>query len=653
MLVATHPEAQRLFGVSIQQMAQRILQPPPDLKLSDWAEQHRILASQASEKGPYRLSRVPYLREILEEFSNPEVREMVILKSARLGVTDGVINNGVGYCIDQDPGNILVVWPTKEDAQEWSKETLPELFELTTCLRGKVADAEQRSSDNTILHKRFAGGFLTAIGSNSPRALRRRNARYVFVDEYDALDEKASSQEGDVGRRAARRADASPDAKIVFTGSPRGRRSRIIRDYLSSDQREYFVPCPHCNHLQPLTWDRIQWDKKKDPKTGKTIEHFPQTAYYLCRSCETPIREGRQKRTMIERGEWIAKKPGASVRGWKITTLYSLFVTWGALAEQRIKAKRALQAGDADLMVEFYQQVLAEYFEAQLDKPDTAALAARRETYAAPVPAGVGVLTAAVDVQDDRIELLVKGWGVGQESWDIAHHRIYGDPEQPDVWRRLDLLLFKPFAHELGGELRVRCTLIDSGYKAESVYAYTRRRRALGVWPLKGEPPKRGRPLIAMSKGAVVKDRLWLVDEVRLKLTVLRRLRIELPPGATGAAGYIHFPAPQPDGLDDEYLSQFENEVMIPRQRKDGTTAFEWKVLGPNEAIDLQKYALAALHVLGDAVVNNLGYWVERAAGAGRKAGGPPAARAAADAAPLQATPPRKPRTRMRHRGID
>lgn len=651
-MLTTHPEAQRLFGVAIEELATSVLQPPPELKLSEWAERHRVLASGASEKGPYRLSRVPYLREILDEFSNPEVRELVILKSARLGVTDGVINNAVGYCIDQDPGNILVVWPTKEDAQEWSKETLPELFELTTCLRGKVADAESRSSDNTILHKRFAGGFLTTIGSNSPRALRRRNARYVFVDEYDALDDRASTGEGDVGRRAARRADASPDAKIVFTGSPRGRNSRIIRDYLNSDRREFQVPCPHCGHRQALDWGSIQWEKERDPKTGKTARHFPETAHYVCRACEGVIHEGRQKRAMIERGTWVPQNPGARVRGYKITTLYSLFVSWGALAEQWIAAKRALEAGDPQLRIEFTQQVLAEYWEPTVDKPDTAALSQRREVYAAPVPAGVGVLTAAVDVQGDRLELLIKGWGVGQESWDIAHHRIYGDPEGEDVWKRLDLLLFKPFLHELGGELRVRCTLVDSGNWAERVYKYCARRRSLGVYAVKGEPSKKGRPLLWTSKTATLADRLWLVDEERFKRTILRRLRIQLVPGQAGAPGYIHFPSPQADGLDDEYLSQFENEVVVPEQKPDGSTVFKWKLLGPNEALDLQKYALAALHVLGDAVINNLAHWVERAAALGRLRGGP--RQAATDAARTEPTPPAPPRrSRVRHRGIE
>ena len=648
-MFSTHPEARRLFGLAIEMLAERILQPPPEITLAEWAEGNRILASQATEKGPYRLSRVPYLREPMEAFTDPEVRELVILKSARLGVTDGMINTAIGYCIDQDPGNILVVWPTKEDAQEWSKETLPELFELTACLRGKVADAELRSSDNTILHKRFAGGFLTAIGSNSPRALRRRNARYVFVDEYDALDEKASTQEGDVGRRAARRADASPDAKIVFTGTPRGSKSRIIRDFQRSDQRHFYVRCPHCAHPQILIWENVHWEKDVDPDSGRTIRHRTETAYYRCRSCERAIHEGREKREMIEGGAYKPHNPNAKTRGWKITTLYSLFVTWSSLAEQWVNSKRALESGDADLRVEFMQQVLAEpYGGPTLEKPDAAALAARREVYEAEVPAGVGVLTAAVDQQGDRLELLIKGWGIGQESWDIGHWRIFGDVEADDVWKRLDLLLFRRFQHELGAELRVSCTLVDSGAWAERAYRYARRRHALGVYAVKGEPSLKGRPLIWRGKSGSLAERLWHVDDDRLKRTVLRRLRIEKP-----GPGYVHFPMAGNDGLDDEYLSQFENEVSVPETRPNGITVFKWKVLGPNEAIDLQKYALGALHVLGDSVINNLAHHVERIAALGRARGG---LHAAKDEVPSDARAPgiaKRRRSRIRHKGIE
>ena len=647
MGLTTHPEARRLFGVAIETLGAQILRPPPDLKLTEWAEQNRILGTQASQKGPYRMARVPYLREPMEAFTDPDVREMVILKSARLGVTDALINTPIGFIIDLDPGNILVVWPTKEDAQEWSKETLPELFELTTCLRGKVADAESRSADNTILHKRFAGGFLTAIGSNSPRALRRRNARYVLVDEYDALDEKGTTKEGDVGRRAARRADGSSDAKIIFTGSPRGIKSRIVRDFMNSDQRHYYVPCPHCGHEQILIWDQIRWEHVSDPKTGKTLRHKPETAHYLCQACEQPIREGRQKREMITAGRYKAHNPGAPTRGWKITTLYSLFVTWASLAQQWITSKRALEAGDVELRVEFMQQVLAEPWDPRLERPDTSALTARREIYATDVPLQVGVLTAAVDVQADRLELLVKGWGIGQESWDIGHWRIHGDPESDDVWRRLDTLLFRTFQHEAGAELRVRCTLIDSGNWAERVYRYTRRRHSLNVFPVKGEETKLGRPLLWKSKSKSAAERLWFVDDGRMKKTVLRRLRIERP-----GPGFIHFPAPGNDGLDDEYLAQFENEVEVPKRRANGTTVYEWAKLGPNEAIDLQKYALAALHVLGDAVVNNLPHHVEQAAAAGRRRGG---LKVRSDVVPEHAEEVQKaapPRSRTRHRGI-
>lgn len=241
----------------------QLFTPLKRLKLSDWAEQNRVLSSAtASAPGPFRLDYVPYMREIMDAISDPRVREVVILKSARLGLTEAVINTYVGYIIDQEPGPILVVWPTKDDAQDWSKETLPDLFETTSCLQGKVPEATARDSNNTILHKRFHGGFLFAVGSNSPRTLRRKNAKYVLIDEYDACDQYSKGREGDVGARAIRRADTFNDRKIIKTGSPDlAETSKITRDYLKTDQRVLELPCPHCGAFQELVWKNFQWDK--------------------------------------------------------------------------------------------------------------------------------------------------------------------------------------------------------------------------------------------------------------------------------------------------------------------------------------------------------------------------------------------------------
>lgn len=610
--VGTHPEARRLYGLAIEEMAPRLLAPATELSLAEWMEEHRVLGPPIA--GPYRFEQAPYLREICEAFTDPDFREGVVLKGSRVGYTE-VINGAIGYIIDQDPGNVLVYWPTKEDATRWAKETLPELIRTTLCLQGKIADPQQgRAVNTTILHRRFVGGWLQAIGSNSASSARGQNARYVFIDEYDVLDARRNQKEGDFGARAVRRVQNDPNGKILKGGSPQAIGSRVLRDYLESDQREWHARCPHCGHLQIPIWDNVRWEKLRDAKGGVLV-HQVETAHYVCIQCAAVIHEGPERDAFIANGRFIARYPGRRKWGWKVPGLLSLMVQLAVFAGEYTAAVEQLKReGDPDLLIEFKQQVLAEPFQFQGQAGEVVALTERRELYPAEVPAGVGLLVAVVDKQDDRLELLVRGFGVGQEAWDIAHHRIYGDPEQPEVWERLAQLVWRPFTHESGARLYVRAVGVDSGDAPEAVYKWVKRHAARNVWSLKGAEMKKGQPML-MRSSTKFAERLFLLDDARFKRQVLRRLRIKEP-----GPGYMHFPMPQADGLDDEYLKQFDNELEAPRgKRPDGSLITRWVKKGPNEAIDLAKMALVMLHILGDAVLQNLPQLVQQVQAEGEK----------------------------------
>jgi phage terminase large subunit GpA-like protein len=608
--IATHPEAQRLYGLAIEEMGPALLAPAPDLTLGEWMESNRVLGDSSPIKGPYRFENAPYLREIADAFTNPEFRRGVVLKASRVGYTE-VINGAIGFIIDLDPGNILVYWPTQPDAVRWAKETLPELIRTTPALHGKIADPEAgRAPNTTILHRRFLNGWLSAIGSNSPSSARGQNARYVFIDEFDVLDARRNKKEGDFGARAVRRAQNDPNAKILMGGSPQAVDSRTNREYLASDQREYHGKCPHCGVLQALIWDNIRWEKERDEK-GVVLVHKTRDAEYACVSCGAVIHEGPEKEKFlsIEHGaRWIPRFPGRDVWGWKIPAILSLMVPWGTLAGEYVTAVDQLKReGDPDLLIEWKQQVMAEPFEFRSTTGELVKPAMRREVYPAEVPAGVGLLIATVDKQDDRLELLIRGFGVGQEAWDIAHHRIYGDPEQLDVWTRLSQLVWRPFQHEGGAQIFVRAVGVDSGDAPERVYAWVKKYAARNAWSLKGTKMKKGQPLVMRSKTKHA-ERLFLIDDARLKRQVLRRLRIKEP-----GPGYMHFPMPGRDGLDDDYLAQFENEREVPKGKSaDGHMLTTWEQKGPNEAIDLAKMALGVLSILGDAVTANLPQLVQR-----------------------------------------
>lgn len=620
MRLATHPEALRKLSQSFIHAAQRILAPPPETTFAEWCEENRYLTTEGGSAvpGPYRLSRTPYLRGIMDAISDPATRVVVVKKAARLGVTEGLINNYIGYSIDLDPGPILVVWPTRDDATEWSKETLPQLFATTVALKDKIPTRREKDSNQTILHKRFPGGWLTAVGANSPRTLRRRNARKVLIDEYDACS-TTQTKEGDVGQRAIRRADAFDDAKIIITGSPAYKgASPIERDYEHSTREKLYIPCPHCGEFQVLRWSSVRWDKtyerggvrkrwselswSADIGEGWLVqEHHPDTAHIVCIHCGG-LMDDLERRRAVPLGEWRADNPGHKVRGFELNTLASLFpqASLPNLVDEWIKAQR-----DKSLMQVFINTVLGEAWEDRDGTPDSERLLRRREQYPAEVPMGAGLLIGLVDVQIDRLELLIKGFGIGEESWNILHTRIEGDPSDPEVWQMLDRLWQRPFRHESGNEIRVRSLFVDAAYATDDVAKYVKPRAKLGVRAIRGVVQKQGEHLLRRVVSKNTRMRITLVQDEPFKEKVFARLAIREP-----GPGYIHFPTK--DLVDDDYVRQLSNEVPMLRPSRGGGLKRVFVKKGPNEAVDLEKYALAALYILGAAVRYSLPQLVQQ-----------------------------------------
>ncbi|MFQ5473940.1 MAG: terminase gpA endonuclease subunit, partial [Dehalococcoidia bacterium] len=240
---------------------------------------------------------------------------------------------------------------------------------------------------------------------------------------------------------------------------------------------------------------------------------------------------------------------------------------------------------------------------ASVDEMD---LISRREDWSSELPQhtdlpdGVAVLTMGVDVQADRIEYEVVGWGRGEESWSIRYGRIYGDVKQdPAVLEELDRLLGRAWTHAKGFPLWIRGACIDSGYATQAVYHYCkpRLRRALPnglpqfVFAIKGRS-QAGRTVwpeaSTSTRGLKSRINLWTLGVDAAKEQIYSRLGI-LKPGP----GYCHFPADRPL----RYFEQLTAEQMVARYRA-GRRAVVWelKVAGrPNEALDCRVYAYAAI----------------------------------------------------------
>ncbi len=569
--------------------------------MSEWADRHRRLArANSAEPGTWRTSRVPFLRAIMDDLSDPDVEEVVFRKSAQIGYTDGVIGNCIGYYIDHEPSPIMVVQPTIDDAEKWSKDKLQPMLEETPRLASKVT-LGGRDSSNTILAKRFPGGTLRAVGTNSPRALRSTSARIILFDEVDAYP-PSSGAEGDAITLGKKRAMTFGNRKFLEGSTPTMRgTSRIDALYEESDQRRFYVPCPHCGHRQVIEWRNVIW----------TPDH-PETAHLMCDpeqkdadgrgGCAAVIEE-RDKVRMVQAGEWRATFPGRRVHGYHINAFYSLFAgaRWEVLVREFLEAK-----GNREKVQVWTNTVLGESFEEDGERVDVAGLAANLESFTKRpgvegeylVPMGACVLTAAIDVQGDRLEYSVRGWAPGRESWLVDTGIIPGDPGLDTVWREADRLLWRDFHHECGASMKVSGLFVDTGgHHSAQAYAFTKARRNRNWFAIKGSSVETAPVLSRPTRNNSAKAILYIIGTHAAKDLIFSMLKIRKPPRTdppTPAPGYQHLP----DWLDNEQLEQITSEKVITRYKL-GRPARAWvKVRDRNEQLDLFVYELAAFTFL-------------------------------------------------------
>jgi phage terminase large subunit GpA-like protein len=556
--------------------ATSIYAPPPILTVSQWADRFRRLSPEgSSEPGQWITSRAEYQRGIMDAVNDPAIETVVVMSSAQIGKTEA-INNMIGYFIQQDPSPMLVIQPSEQMAEAWSKDRLAPMLRDTPCLSGKVKDPRSRDSGNTLLHKQFAGGHLTVIGSNAPSSLAGRPIRIVFGDEVERYPPSAGT-EGDPVSLARARARNFWNRKFIWTSTPTIKGGRIDKLYEGSDQRRYHVPCPHCHAMQVLVWGQVTWPKNQ-----------PELAVYACGACAAEITDA-DKPEMLRRGAWVAEKPGGSVAGFHISALYSPWTTFGEMARDFLDAKHSRSP---EILKTWVNTWLGETWEDEGLTVDDGSLLSRREEYEAPVPAGGLVLTASVDAQDDRLECEVVAWGIGEESWSICHKTFRGNPAKPEVWRELDEHLQLTFEHESGVLLRIACTFVDSGgHHTKQVYAFCKAREARRVYACKGiagaGKPLAGRP----TKGNVMGALLFPVGVDTAKEILFARLKLnEFGPG------FCHFPKVEP--YDEEYFKQLTAEKQKTKYKNGFPTKFWEKIRPRNEALDLRVYAMAALDAL-------------------------------------------------------
>jgi phage terminase large subunit GpA-like protein len=576
------------------------LLPDRALTVSEWADRHRMLSPRASaEPGRYRTDRTPYMRAIADALSPTHpARRIVVMKSAQVGFTE-VGNNWIGYVIHHAPGPMLAVQPTVELAKRFSRQRIDPLIAESPALRERVKPARSRDAGNTMLSKEFPAGILVITGANSAVGLRSMPARYLFLDEVDAYPPSADAEGDPVALAEARTRTFSWRSKVLLGSTPTIQGlSRIEREYEASDQRRYFVPCPHCREMQWLKFERLRWGKGR-----------PEATHYICASCDSRIEE-HNKTAMLEAGEWRptaeAQDPGTI--GFHISALYSPvgWFSWENIA-------RLWEAATTDeAKRSFKNSVLGETWVETGEAPDWQRLYERREPWQiGTVPSGGLFLTAGADVQKDRVEVDVWAWGRGLESWLVGHIVVEGGPEQAETWEELGLLLDQTWLHAHGTRIGIAKFAIDTGYEAPAVYAWARKVGHAQAAPIKGvEGFNRTAPVAGPTHVDVTEGgkklrrgaRLWTIAVATFKSETYRFLRLstptdeELSAGAKFPAGYVHLPR----GADAEWVKQLVAEQLVTVKTKRGFSRLEWQKLRErNEALDCRVYARAAAWIAG------------------------------------------------------
>lgn len=582
------------------------MKPPEDLTVSQWADKNRRLTSESSaEVGKWRTSRTPYMFDILDSFTDPLIEHIVVVAASQVGKSE-TINNMVGYCIDQDPGPILLIQPTIDDVKRYSEMRIAPMIRETRCLKRKVADPKSRDAANTKRQKSFPGGVLVMTGSNVAHDLSSMPIRYVFGDERDRWATSAGS-EGDPWELAVARTRTFYNKKMVEVSTPTVKgASAIENSYNLGTMERWKTQCPHCGEYVELTFDNIRFEYDAAENGDKKIFHISEI-FYVCPECGGISDEHTMK---SQPAKWVATVPEArkhhKTRSFWLTAWVSPWATWESIILQ------FLQAGtDSAKLQVVYNTQFGELWEERGDIASEDDVMARREVYEAEVPDGVLLLTCGVDTQDDRLEYEVVGHRRYGETWGIKKGVILGRPDTEEVWERLDEVLSHKYKFKSGVSLQISLTFIDEGgHFTQEVRQHCLARQYDHVFAIKGAnrpdipytaPPKKQKIVV---NGKVI-GQVW-VYEIGVnagKQKIVDNLRVQSP-----GANYCHFP------LRDDYGKQFFKQLMsehlayVPKLKH----PWQWqKIPGHerNEAFDIRNYNLAACEILSpdwDAIEQKL-----------------------------------------------
>lgn len=572
------------------------LKPLPKTSVSQWADNHRMLSSGISaEPGKWKTSRAPYQKDIMNAFTEPGIHRVVVKSSSQIGKSD-MMNNVIGRFAHLDPCAIMMIQPTIDMAQDYSKTRIAPMIRDTKVLNNLFYDVKSRDANNTILSKVFPGGRLIMCGANSPAGLASRPIRILLADEVDRFPDSAGT-EGDPVDLAAKRMTTFWNSCMGLFSTPTNEgSSRIDEEYLAGTQEEWQHKCPNCGEYHLLRHIDMTVDYKeiKTPSGKKTV--IVNDVKWRCPHCGFSFSEKEMKQTPQK---YISRNADAlknGIRSFFVNGFTSPWMTWSKIMREWLEAK-----GDPEREKVIMNTVFGESYKQKGAFEDEQIFLRRRESYGAELPNGVLLLTAAIDTQDNRLEYEVVGWGKEEECWGIRKGIVLGAPNQDRTWKEIDNILDKTYHFADGKGLKVVRTFIDSGgHYTSDVYNYCQKNFHKQRFAIKGRGGP-GIPLIyKIAKANNAKAPLILLGVDDGKQQIMDRLSIDSP-------GPLYFHFPQDEGIkelsnrgyDDLYFKGIISEHKKVYKRN-GVLREVWETTKNvrNEPLDLRNYNLACMKSL-------------------------------------------------------
>jgi phage terminase large subunit GpA-like protein len=574
----------------------RTLRPTEQLSLSEWADRYMVLPEGSSESGKFSTSNIPYQKDILDAITDSSITDVTIMSSAQVGKTT-ILLCGIGYYIEHEPTTQLIVLPTLQLAERFSKTRLAKMIGDIPEIKKKIGPARTRDSSNTILFKEFPGGHVVLAGANSPASLSSMPLRIIWMDEVDRFPESAG-EEGNPVKLAEARAKTFWNKKYIKTSTPTIMgKSKIEAEYKEGTMEQWCVKCPKCGVWQPYNFKKVNF-------SDLTMS---------CIGCEARVPEMEWKHS---EHKWIAQQPDVKGhRSFHLNELASPYVEWKDIIDEFKKAYEKVEKfHDTQDLKTFINTALGECWDETMvdgNAIDEDTLMKRAEHYGAEIPDGVLLLTASVDVQDDRFEIEVRGWARDTETWGLYKTELYGNLEKKEVWERLEDYLNTTFRFDDGRELNIAGIGIDTGGNhTNQTYKWVRDMTNKGkrVYGLKGYAGKADIPLIHKTTKVDIKYKTKegkeiVVDHTTIHIIgtdagkddITNHLKITDP-----GEGYCHFPKDNGRGYDKTYYEGLLSEHKITK-KVNGYYKEVWVKNSTgirNEPLDLFNYNYAVMTLL-------------------------------------------------------